>query len=279
MKQITLEIFLLLLNIQSPSGLIYQDDHIHLIGDDTTYFYSYDTQEQFWSQNPLTYQSYGERQIPKQIKPDFEAITSDQMDFYVFGSGSKQNRIDLVRVNKMTYEIQEIEKLDLLYESMMDIAQISTEDFNIEGVIKDDQRWYFFNRGNGPGQKNGIFVVDAPNIVDHFQVYYKPIKLPKIDKVQAGFTDATLVGNTIYFIAASEHESSTYHDGQIKGSLIGEMDLEKLKVKRTKVISKELKFEGITFYKQQENRLSFLLCEDPDNPLKQTAIYELSFTK
>ncbi|MHC5201313.1 DUF6929 family protein [Myroides sp. LJL119] len=279
MKQITLELFLLLMNLQSPSGIVYQHDHIHVISDNSTFFYRYDTQDKLWSQTPISELDYGLVEIPKDIKPDFQAITYDQMDFYIFGSGKNQSALDMVRVNKMNYQVQEIEYLDILYDSMMDIGNISVEDFNIQGVIKNQNKWYFFNRGTSPENKNGIFVVDAQNIIDHFNVYYLPIKLPKINKKDSGFTDATLVGNSIYFIATPIDQEDTFLDQKNKGTLIGEITLDKLKVKKTKVISKELNFQGITLYDQNKNNLSFLLSLNPGNTHKQTAIYKLNFKK
>ena len=89
----------------------------------------------------------------------------------------------------------------------------------------------FLNRGNGPKNANYIYVVQGKNLVDDFNIYYFEFDLPKIDDVPTGFSDATRINNTLFFIATSEGVTSTYDDGAIKGSIFGAIDLKKMKTK------------------------------------------------
>ncbi|MEC4113153.1 DUF6929 family protein [Myroides pelagicus] len=279
MKQFTLELLFHLFGISAASGLVYNEDQIHVITDDSSYFYHHDLTNNLFTKTPLTTYDYGQELIAKSEKPDYEAITYSDEFYYIFGSGSTDKRINLVEVHRLTNEVSNIKELDILYESMKSFANINNDNFNIEGVIYNDDTWYFFNRGNGDLHQNGIFIVTGESIIDNFKITYFPIKLPKINKVQSSFTDAVKVDNYIYFLAAAEDEQSNYKDGEIKGSLIGRINPQKMKVEKTKVISDTHKFEGITLYKNNESEIQFLLCEDPDNPIGQTGIYQLTIKK
>lgn len=276
MKQIALELLFQLLGIGAASGLVYDDNQVHLISDNSTNFYHYNIEQKHLYKTPLSLDNLGEDNIYKAAKPDYEAITSDDVNYYIFGSGSKPNRIKLVEVNKLTNEVISENELDILYASMKSFANLSDDDFNIEGVIYDNEVWYFFNRGNGPQKANGIFVVKGNNILNDFQITYTPVKLPKLNKVQTSFTDAIKVEDKIYFLAAAEDSNSTYADGEIKGTILGRINTNKLKVEKTLTISETHKFEGLTLYSQEGNNLEFLLCEDPDNDSNQSGIYKLS---
>lgn len=276
MKQIALELLFQLLGIGAASGLVYDNNQIHLISDNSTNFYHYNIEQQHLYKTPLSLDNIGEDNIYKAAKPDYEAITTDGVHYYIFGSGSKPNRIKLVEVNKLTNEVISENELDILYASMKSFANLSDEDFNIEGVIYDNELWYFFNRGNGPKKANGIFVVKGNNILNDFQLTYTPIKLPKLNKVQTSFTDAIKVEDKIYFLAAAEDSNSTYSDGEIKGTILGRINLDKLKVEKTITVSETHKFEGLTLYSQEGKNLEFLLCEDPDNDTNKSGIYKLS---
>ena len=104
---------------------------------------------------------------------------------------------------------------------------------------------------------------------------FVPIVLLKDNQQLVSFTDAVLRKNEIYFIAAAEDTKSTYEDGEILGSYMGCIDAENLKLKFTKKISSTHKFEGITFFKQNEKHIEFLLCEDRDTDVLETVVYRI----
>lgn len=279
MKQLTLELFLQFFGISAASGIIYNNDHLQIVSDDAHVLYTYDIKKEQLSKNSLMLDRSIQENVAKAIKKDFEAITTDGEHYFLFGSGSTAHRKELVELDVASKELIAVHDLDILYESMKNFAQISDEDFNIEGVVVHGETWYFFNRGNGPAQANGIFTVTAKNLLEDFNIVFNAIELPKIDGHQTGFTDAVMVDNKLYFLAAAEKTSSTYHDGEIAGSIIGRINPKKMKVEKTKPISLTHKFEGLSLYKQEGKNLEFLLCEDPDMPNTQTSIYKLSFRK
>lgn len=279
MKQITLELLFHLFGISAASGLVYDNTQIHLISDDSSYLYHYNMHTEKISETPLAEDGIGLEKITKSDKPDFESITTDGVNYFVFGSGSTEKRIDLIEVSKITNEVISVHKLDILYESMKSFANLNDADFNIEGVIFDNDTWYFFNRGNGPKKQNGIFVVTGDNILNDFRITYTPISLPKLDKVQTSFTDAVKVDDKIYFLAAAENTDSAFDDGEVNGTLVGRINPKKMKVEKTKIISKDKKFEGITLFKKDQAFLEFLICDDADNPSENSAVYKLRFKK
>ncbi|MDR0229734.1 MAG: hypothetical protein LBI72_11835 [Flavobacteriaceae bacterium] len=279
MKQFVLELLFQLIGVTATSGIIYNNQELHLISDESQYFYHYNIETKKLHKTPLTTDGLALEKMNKAAKPDYESITSDALNYYILGSGSKPNRNELVEVHRSTNEVVSVQDLSILYSSMRSFAQLSEDDFNIEGVILDGNIWYFFNRGNGPKQANGIFVVDGENITDNFRVTYTPIKLPKINKVQSSFTDAIRVDHKIYFLATAEESNSTYNDGAIKGSLLGRINLKNLKLEKTQVISNTNKFEGLSLYHKDNSTLEFILCEDADNPEAPAGIYKLSIKR
>jgi len=64
-------------------------------------------------------------------------------------------------------------------------------------------------------------------------------------------------------------------DGEVLGSIIGTIDLKTMKLTGSVQISATNKFEGLTLYKQSENEIEFLLCEDTDSELLESNIYKL----
>lgn len=51
------------------------------------------------------------------------------------------------------------------------------------------------------------------------------------------------------------------------------------KIAFTALISESNKFEGLTFYKETENKIEFLLCEDNDTEVLESNIFKLTLNK
>jgi hypothetical protein len=163
-----------------------------------------------------------------------------------------------------------------LYAVMQNFGNIKPEDFNLEGAIYDGENWYFFNRVNGSSNENIIFTLHAKKLNEEFSLLSNDFKLPKIKGVRSSFTDAILVGDKIYFLATAENTLSTYDDGEILGSLIGQIDLQTMKIDFTQKVSPTNKFEGLTLFSKNNNQIQFLLCEDNDTDVLESSIYKLS---
>jgi len=281
MQKFTLELLFRIIGIGSASGLIYNNNSLYLISDNSHMLYHYSIDSKTLDKTPLVSKDYAGalENVPKKDKTDYEAIAAKGDDIYLFGSGSTENRNVIGHINAKTKEVfPHIDATDL-YLVMQQFGEITPENFNIEAAVNDGEVWYLFNRGNGPAGQNGIFTLTGTIEDTAFQIVYNNIKLPKIKGAQASFTDAVKVGNKLYFIAAAEGGASTYADGEVSGTLIGRINIDKMKVEFTEVISTTNKFEGITLYKEEGKTVEFLLCEDTDSDAKESDIYKVSLKK
>ena len=269
MEKFTLELLFQIIGIGSASGLIYKNNSLFIISDNSSFLYEYRIKEKELHKIKLF--DNNQENIPKIDKYDFESITKKGNEFYLFGSGSTPNRNKRMSYNLISKEIKE-KDLSAIYGKLKQTASISDDDLNIEGALFHNEKWHLFQRGNGAQSKNGIFILDK----EGNDIRFFPIPLPKIQNIEATFTDAILVENTIYFLAAVENTTSTYEDGEVLGSFIGALSLDTFEVAFTQKISETHKFEGLTLYMNSKEKIEFLLCEDKDTEALETDIYKLT---
>ena len=277
MQQIQLSLLFKIIGLGSASGLIYQNNNLTLIGDNSGFLYSYNIKTKKLNTHALL--ENAQPNIEKKLKPDFEALTQFENSIYIFGSGSTENRNKMIQVDATTKKIIKNTDLTDLYLSLQSFGNIKPNDFNIEGAIFNGTSWYFANRGNGEKTKNVIFTIKGNSFDDEIQIVSNKFKLPKLSGVKTSFTDLVLVQNKIYFLAAAEDTDSTFFDGEIKGTLVGCIDIKTMTLDFTKQIATNQKFEGITLFEQTQNQLTFLLCEDNDSPILESSIYKLTITQ
>jgi len=277
MEKFQLTLLFKIIGLGSASGLIYQDNTIFAIGDNSSYLYEYHIDSNKLERHALAENS--EENIAKSIKPDFEAITKYQDSLYLFGSGSTVNRTIMVQVDAKSKSVIKSQDLSDLYLAMQSFGKIAEEDFNLEGAIFNGETWFLFNRGNGKTNKNVVFTIDGKNLANEFRIVANEYKLPKIKGIRTSFTDAILVDDKIYFLATAENTDSTYNDGEVLGSIVGRIDVKKMKIDFTKKITNTQKFEGITLFKKSEKEIEFLLCEDNDTEVLESNIYKLVISK
>lgn len=274
MEKFQLSLFSEIIGIGSASGLVYKDNSLFIISDNSSFLYDYKIQENKLTKIKLFENS--QENIPKIDKFDFESLALKGNKLHLLGSGSTSKREKRITYNLETGAI--IEKdLSKLYKSLKETTSISDEDLNIEGAFFYNEKWYLFQRGNGANSRNGIF--KTKSLETESQTQFVKVQLPKIKHVETSFTDAILVEDKIYFLATAENTTSTYDDGEILGSLIGRMDSQNFEIEFTQKISYTQKFEGLTLYKKTASEIQFLLCEDNDSDLLETNIYKLTFNK
>lgn len=277
MEKFTLEILFQIIGIGSASGLLYKDNSLFIIGDNSGFLYEYNMPNQQLKTHALI--DNPAENIPKKLKPDFEALTNFKDTAYIFGSGSTENRNKMIEFDLKTKSVLQKNNMTDLYAVMQSFGTIKPEDFNLEGAIFDGENWYLFNRGNGISNKNTIFTIHAKKLGEEFALIATDYKLPKIKGIRSSFTDAVLVEDKIYFLATAENTNSTYDDGEILGSCIGCIDLKTMKIDFTQKITATNKFEGLTLYENAAHTITFLLCEDNDTELLETKIYKLTLDK
>jgi len=268
MQNFILESQFQITGIGSASGLVFKDNSLFIISDNSSFLYGFNIPENKLTRIPLV--ENAQENILKKDKYDFESIALKGNKLHIFGSGSTSKREKEITYNLENREIEE-KDLSSLYQNIKQTASISDEELNIEGALFLNEKWHLFQRGNGANSRNGVF-----NINGNDNIKFIPIQLPQIKHVETSFTDAILVEDKIYFLATAEDTTSTYDDGEILGSIIGRMNSQTFEIEFTQKISDTHKFEGLTLYKKSENKIEFLLCEDNDTEVLETTIYKLS---
>ena len=274
MEKAQIESLFKITGIGSASGLVYKNNALWIIGDNSGFLYEYQIDSKDLKRHPLL--ENPSENIIKKDKPDYEAITNFGEDLYIFGSGSTDKRNSMVHLNASSKKIISTYDLGELYATIKDVAKVNAEDFNLEGAIYDGKSWYLLNRGNGIACRNVLFTITGENLKDNFSVFSTDFILPELQGVRTSFTDAILIDNIIYFLATAEDTISTYDDGEVLGSIIGGIDLKTMKITFTEKISDSHKFEGLTLFNQSNEKVEFLLCEDTDTEVLETHIYKLS---
>jgi hypothetical protein len=275
MEKFTLELQFKIMGIGSASGLLFKKDSLFIISDNSTFLYQFDISENKLNRIPLV--ENAQENIPKKDKFDFESISLKENKLHIFGSGSTSKREKKLIYNLETSTTEE-KDLSKLYKNLKETNAISDEDLNIEGALFFEENLLLFQRGNGANSKNGIFKISnsSKSVETLCHTELVEVQLPKIQNIEATFTDAILVEDKIYFLATAEDTTSTYYDGEILGSLIGRIDSKTMKIDFTQKISDSHKFEGLTLYNKTENQIEFLLCEDNDTEVLETNIYKLT---
>ena len=268
MEKFQLSLLFKIIGIGSASGLVYHEDKLYIISDNSTFLYEYSIPTE--KLNKIALVENAQDNIAKKDKPDFEAITSTGKDLHILGSGSTEKRNSLLTYRISSKMTRKVDDFTNIYKKIKTELQIKDDELNIEGLVFNKFDIYLFQRGNGNNDKNGVITIDGKGNLEFIS-----FDLPKIKNVPATFTDAVLVNDTIYFLASAEDTTSTYLDGEVLGSIIGTIDLKTMKLTSSVQISSTNKFEGLTLYKQSAHEIEFLLCEDADSEVLESDIYKL----
>lgn len=259
------------LGIKSASGLVFSQDHYYIIADDELFLSEYSTK--FQDQRKI---SLFEGELPdtpeerKKLKPDLEAIFLDQNKIVCLPSGSKKRRSTGVW---QATEQPEPFSLQELYSHLEE----SYSELNIEGAILKDSTLVLFQRGNGALAENGLIFLDytvfkkelteskvitKKSLLKHFK-----IDLGSLGNIPYSFNDAALDSQgKVYFLASAEDSSSTYHDGEFKGAILGKLDTS-FNVSNVLKLDIETKPEGLWIHPDG----SFRIVTDSDSSLPSTA--------
>ncbi|UPQ79546.1 hypothetical protein M0M57_01605 [Flavobacterium azooxidireducens] len=275
MDKFKLELFFQILGIGATSGLVFENDSLFLISDSSSFLYEYNFKTEKLDKIELFENSL--ESITKKDKPDFESITKIGDSILLLGSGSTEKRMISSSYHTKTKKSITTD-LTKLFEKISESTRVDKENLNVEGVLKFENKWFLFQRGNGLASQNGIFVL-SDSLENPSKIDFIPIILPKEKGVHATFTDAVLVEDQIYFLAAAEDSNSTYEDGVVLGSWIGTLHPSTFELLSIEKITNSNKFEGLTVYKNSKNEITFLLCEDNDSEILKADIYKLTIKK
>jgi len=268
-------------DIPGASGLAYTDNYIIVVGDNSPFLYLLDHDT-----NPLSQliiystEDYRKGEIIKSLKPDFEALEiikgEEYQEVFIFGSGSRSPRRDLfVHVILSEEPIIKSYSLQPFYENIRSMDIMKGYELNIEAVAVHENRLLLFNRG-----KNLIFDFNFKSfqqyLVDEISFPIPSItelKLPQIGDLESGFSGATIIPGTqtILFTTSLEDTPNAYEDGEVLGSFICMIDLDRLDEKIKYVLIEDEnqpmkeKVESIAVSKTiSQNKLEILMVTDSD---------------
>lgn len=211
--------------VSAASGLALVNDEFYLVADDEL-FAVVVNKNNLAEGKTLTFFSGAlaeEKKLRKQNKPDLESIVLlPSGDLLCIPSGSEKNRSQGVMIKNGGSEIKQIN-----FNSLYSELRKSFSELNIEGAVVIDQWLRLFQRGNGKKHQNGTVDVNLQDLLNGKTTisFVKHYELGQLNGANLSFTDATVFGNKIYFLAVAEACESTYLDGEFKGSGFGIMDL------------------------------------------------------
>ena len=132
MEKFQLSVLFKIIGIGSASGILYHNDLLYVISDNSTYLYEYNIPNEKLNKIPLV--EYPQENIPKKDKPDFESISFLENKLYILGSGSTDNRNKVVRY-KLTSKKLSQKDFSIIFQDIKTQLEIKDEELNIEGLI------------------------------------------------------------------------------------------------------------------------------------------------
>ncbi|KAA9331745.1 DUF6929 family protein [Adhaeribacter soli] len=236
-------------SIPSGSGLVFYGEHAFIITDDSPYFFRlsrrFDQGQKFPISNTTGFTDF---RIPKALKPDYESALIGEIAgkkcLVAFGSGSKSPERDSLLVvaldnlqNPKTYSLKP------LYELIKTTAKLTNADMNVEASALAGEYLYLFNRGHNVlvqlnWRETIAFITEKPTGQNPQMKTYR-LQLPNIQGVVPGLSGACQLGNEnkLLFTASVENTQNWIADGEILGSFIGILNLDKLETEPVQAVA------------------------------------------
>lgn len=264
--------------ISGGSGIVKSGDTYHIIGDDSPFLFSLNSDFKISSKTPLLDSvNFSDKRIIKSKKPDFEAIEMiEKNEIVVFGSGSKSpQRNSFMRI--LLKDSLIIEKYDIshLYSNLRNLPLFKDSELNIEATAFHNNQIFLFNR-----KKNLIIRFEYKELLTYLRgeipfphPEIRQFFLPKIKGIEAGFSGATALKGEpkIIFTASVEDTYNAYDDGEVLGSFIGMIDIsnnnvaESFRYCQIPNTGANLKVESVTIEKEiSSGKTRVILITDDD---------------
>ncbi|MFC6997274.1 DUF6929 family protein [Rufibacter roseus] len=223
--------------IPSASGIEKIGNRYYVIGDDSPYLFTLDEEFKIVNKTTLTATtSMSQGRIPKPMKPDFEAITSLELEgqhfLFIIGSGSteKRNIGFLVPVNRTGPGKPIQVPLQELYGQLAkDQKVVGKALLNIEGLAADEEYVYLLQRF-APGGQNVLITYSLHSLTPFLlgraaapaPMEIKPFALPELENISTGFSGVTsALRGRLLFTASAEETPNAVLDGEVYGSMVG----------------------------------------------------------
>jgi hypothetical protein len=251
-------------HVSAASGVVQRGDFVYVIGDDELVLAVFEvssnapgrTERVLSGELPSNYAAR------KESKPDLEALTvlppfEDHPHGALLGLGSgstpKRDRgflWALAADGSLHAQPREID-LAPLYTALRE----RVEDLNIEGAAVMGRQLWLLQRGNGPRGENLIAELVLSEVMDSLRharavvaAELQGLRSYELGTLAGGkltFSDASpLGGELLVFTASAESSPNTFEDGEIRGSVVGTIDLDG-EVRRLRTIDRKYKVEGV----------------------------------
>jgi hypothetical protein len=247
--------------ISAASGLIESHGKFFVVADDENFLAIYDQRTQIGQVSQVFNEILpNEKALRKKNKHDIEALVllPQQNKLLLVPSGStpaRQRGAIMSQAGQFENEVS----FHLLF------SQLTKEfsEINIEGGVVIGDELYLFQRGNGPKNQNGIIILNLTAFLSNQKLKLKilPIDLGTHKGINLSFTDATVAGTKILFLAVAEDSNSTYLDGQVVGSVLGMMNPSG-EILCTTPLATSSKPEGLCYSSSEK---CFYVVTDDDN--------------
>ena len=275
-------------DLPSASGIEYSNGTTYMVGDDMRWLVSLDDGWKVTDKFALSaIDTLVNNRTPWNIKADFESIAGfkyDDRDYLlVLSSGSMVDTRDTAHLVQLADSMAFFKKnIRPLYEEIKSLAGIpDSNEINIEGLAISNTAAYLFHRGNV--YENFMAEIDLDVLMTYLLTNNNPapdftihtIQLPEYKGISSGFSGACIMPDqsAILYTASLEDTDSELYDGEILGSFIGYIPLNKLDAgisyaslltdKNDRPINKKL--ESIVIKSETDNKLLILSVSDNDD--------------
>lgn len=263
------------LDVSAASGLVHHEGFLYVVADDALELLRTDLSGA--NPTPLALSPAARRNIPKNEKPDFEALMVSGGTLLAIGSGSTADRRRAVALDLIT-GTRRIISFDALFAAMGErIHQL-----NIEGAVAAGPDVFLAQRGNGTKRENALVRLDRARfeldlatgaITAACLREVIPVSLGDLGQVSLSLTDLCLgPKEELIFTAAAEDTDDPYADGEVKGSIVGTMN-SKGQLAPQRVEVELVKLEGVCWLPSGELRL----VADPDDASAKAPLFRLGW--
>jgi hypothetical protein len=264
--------FLRHLDLSAASGLVQWNGFLYSVADDGLELLRTDLDGADAVRLPLN-EASRIRHIPKQEKPDFEALMISGDELVAFGSGSTEKRCQAMVLHPESGRLRSVD-LRPLYDAL----GTQLHELNIEGAVIRGDQVLLAQRGNGARKQNALVRLDRARFIQELAagdlseaclLEVVPVMLGDLEGVPLSLTDLTIGPRAeVLFTAAAEDTENPYEDGEVMGSIVGVIDHQSGSVQR-RISVAGVKLEGVCWVEPGELRL----VADPDDPTARAPLY------
>jgi hypothetical protein len=251
-------------HVASASGVVARGDFVYVIGDDLLDLavFRLSAGEPGRLVNALrgdVPEGKGERQAEKAdlealtALPPFDGAPNGMLFGLGSGSGAKRNRGFVWRLAADGGLEGVPDEIDLT--PVYDLLREDVPELNVEGAAVVGERLWLLHRGNHRDSRSVIAELTLADVMDsitgdrtvdpHELAAIRAYDLGDLDGVELAFSDATTVtSDLLVFTASAEAQGHDGPDGEIRGSVVGTIDVEG-NVRRLRTIDRRYKVEGV----------------------------------